>query len=92
LHEWQANSLAAVLLMPREEVKRAMNRGYKPFMPTLFGNRFTSLDYRKIRDLSDKFETSITAMILRLKELSYIAHRPESEFCDPHDILAELGD
>jgi len=86
--EWQANSLGAVLLMPRNEIAADMDKGFKPFRPTLYGSHFNTPDYYRIRSLADRYGVSITAMILRLKELGYICRRPESEYSDPLDIIA----
>ena len=89
--EWQANYLAAALLMPRAEVFRLTESGYKPFRPALFGRRFNSRDYLRIREMADKFQISTTAMILRLKELGLIVYKPVSEYYDPLDIAAQIG-
>lgn len=87
--EWQANSLGAALLMPRHEVAADINRGFAPFQPVLFGNRFNTHDYHRVKSLSDKYGVSLAAMTIRLKELGLILYRLESEYSDPLYIEAE---
>ena len=81
--EWQANSLGAVLLMPRKWIFADMNVGFKPFRPTLYGRQFNSLDYQRIKSMSDRFSVSITAMIVRITELGLIVKKPENDYYDP---------
>ena len=87
--EGQANTLAAALLMPRPELIRLMDNRYKPFRPSLFGHRFNSMDYLRIRELADRFQVSVTAMIIRLKELGLVICKPKYAYCDPQDIMPE---
>ena len=86
--ERQANALSAALLMPRLDLLR-MLRGFGPTKFTMYGNRFNPMDYRRIKDLSDRYEVSFTAMVLRLKELGFIDRRHESEYYDPRDIFPD---
>jgi hypothetical protein len=87
--EWQANSLGAVLLMPRFDVTAELNKGFAPFRPTLYGNRFNSHDYRRIKALADRYEVSFMAMVVRLRELGFIIYKSESEYRDP--LVVEVG-
>jgi len=86
--EWQANALGAALLMPRMEIHKRL-RGFRPVKFTAYGSRFAPIEYRRIKDLAYNFNVSMTAMILRLKELEYIDCKPESEYYDPRDIFCE---
>ena len=85
--EWQANSLGAVLLMPKENLLEILKYGDKPRTLIRYGNRFNPLDYAVIKRVADMFRVSLKAMELRIGALGYIAHRPESEYTDPLDIF-----
>jgi hypothetical protein len=87
--EWQANSLGAVLLMPRSRITTDLNMGYAPFKPTLYGNWFNTPDYMRIKSLSNKYGVSVTAMTARLRELGCVCRKPESEYVDP--LVIEAG-
>ena len=87
--EWQANSLGAVLLIPRLALFAELNRDIEPFRPTIYGDILNTLDYKKVKYLSDKFGVSISAMKIRLKELGCMIVKLEEEFIDPLDITYE---
>jgi len=88
--EWQANTLGAILLMPKSKIAPHMTFFRRPYKLTLFGDRFNSMDYKKIQGLSEVFNVSSSAMKIRLRELGYIVSKPESEYTDhPLDILAD---
>jgi len=89
--EWQANTLGAALLMPRMEIHRRL-RGFRPVRFTAYGSRFNPMEYRRIKDLADNFDVSMSAMTLRLKELGFIDCKLESEYYDPRDIFCGVGD
>ena len=90
--EWQANVLAAVLLMPRAKLLELLDCGFKPLALARYGSRFNSLDYASIRRLADQFCVSIKAMEVRLNGLGHITQKPESEYTDPLNICADWGD
>ena len=85
--EWQANVLAAALLMPRVVLLELLNCRFRPL--TRYGSRFNSLDYANIRRLADRFCVSIKAMEVRLNGLGYITRKPESEYTDLLNICAD---
>jgi len=87
--EWQANSLGAVLLMPRSRMTADLDRGYAPFRPIMYGNRFNTPDYMRIKSLSNQYGVSITAMTARLRELGRVCRKPETEYVDP--LVIEAG-
>jgi Predicted Zn peptidase len=87
--EWQANSLGAVLLIPRLALFAELNRDIAPFKPTIYGDRLNTMDYKRVKRLSDKFGVSVSAMKIRLKELGCMIVKPEDEFIDPLDITYE---
>ena len=83
-----ANALGAAILMPKLDLLR-MLRGFNPTKFTMYGNRFNPMDYRQIKDLSDRYEVSFTAMALRLKELGFIERKHACEYHDPRDIFPD---
>jgi hypothetical protein len=87
--EWQANVLAAALLIPSAELTAALNWWRMPFKPTLYGNRFNTMEYRQIKHLTQKFCVSIAAMVIRLKELGSIIIKSALEYHDPQEIVCE---
>jgi Zn-dependent peptidase ImmA (M78 family) len=85
--EWQANALAAVLLMPQPSIFKSM-AGFNALRTlTEYGSRFNTPDYTEIRRISERFEVSISALTIRLRELGFVKRKPESEYTDPLDIL-----
>ena len=87
--EWQANVLGAALLMPTSKVAQYMTIGNKPCKLTLFGDRFNYTDYTKVKELSEMFVVSFSAMKIRLKELGFIEYKPQSEYAEPLDIFVD---
>jgi Zn-dependent peptidase ImmA (M78 family) len=85
--EWQANVLAAALLIPRQELMKELNTGRRPFKPTIYGKRFNAMDYGGVKSLARKFCVSLSAMIIRLKEIDAIIMKDASEYNDPLEIL-----
>ena len=79
--EWQANVLAAVLLMPKFALHPHLQGGWdRLHMFTMYGERFDDVDYNRIKGLAQKFDVSFTAMKIRLDELGYIKHKPQAEY------------
>jgi len=90
--EWQANSLAAALLMPKIKIAQHLTYFRRPYKLTLFGSRFNSMDYRKLKELAEMFDVSPSAMRNRLVELGHIVNKPESEYvADPLDIYVDTA-
>jgi Zn-dependent peptidase ImmA (M78 family) len=86
--EWQANALGAVLLIPKHELIKELNSGWrKPFKPVMYGNRFNTMDYQQLKSLAKKFGVSVSAMKIRLKELGSIIRKDASEYHDPLEII-----
>ena len=87
--EWQANALGAVLLMPGAQLIPQLFLGHGLHKFTLFGSHFNCTDYKKIKELSEMFNVSLSAMKIRLRELDLIIDKPESEYAEPLDIIAD---
>jgi len=89
--EWQANTLAAILLMPKYKLApHLIGTGGRSHIFTAFGSRFNDVDYKRIKGLADMFGVSFSAMKIRLETLEYIVDRPESEYvANPLDVVAD---
>lgn len=85
-NEWQANVLAAALLMPQAQIDLAMHRYAKGRALINYGGHFTYMDNQALSLLCNALEVSKTAAIIRLRQLGYIEDRPLSEFVDPLEV------
>lgn len=85
--EWQANSLGALLLMPKSKITPHMAFGRKTHILAQCGDRFNSMDYEKIKALANMFDVSLGAMKIRLKDIGFVVNRLESEYADPLNVL-----
>ena len=81
-HEWQANTMAAALLMPAKYL--ALFLGKRRF--TQYGNRMNRPDKLAIANLSEKLKVSQIVLKNRLRNLGYITVMPKEAYCDPSDI------
>jgi Zn-dependent peptidase ImmA (M78 family) len=86
--EWQANALAAVLLIPKSSLSPYLKRWGKPHKLTSYGGFFNTSDYAIICKLMKHFRVSDTVVKIRLKETGHLLYKPESELCDPLDVFA----
>ncbi len=86
--EWQANALAAVLLIPRSRQASHLTRWGRPYLPTSYGGRFNTHDYNLILNLVKTFNVSFDVVTIRLATTGCLIYKPESELCDPLDIIA----
>jgi len=79
--EWQANALAAVLLMPKFKLLPYL-KDYRDKLHkfTTFGGRLGDVDCKKMKTLADKFDVSFSAMKIRLDELGLVSHKPKPEY------------
>jgi Zn-dependent peptidase ImmA (M78 family) len=80
--EWQANAMAAALLMPAKYL--ALLLGHRRL--AIYGNRMNIPDKLALANLSNKLSVSQTAMSFRLKELGYAKVLSKSAYFDPTDI------
>ena len=82
MHDWQANTMAAALLMPAKYL--ALLIGRRRF--TIYGNRMNIPDNLAVANLSNKLKVSQTALTLRLRHLGYAKVMPKAAYSDPSDI------
>lgn len=85
--ESQANSLAAVLLVPRSVLAPHLTNLRGTYNLISYGGYFNPTDYKKLRELAGMFQVSLSTMKHRLSETGYIINRPKSEYCSL-DIIA----
>ena len=83
--EWQANALAAAILMPKRYIDMILRGRRIKF----YGKRPGWHDSDIFYSMCGKFGVSITAMIIRLKQLGYSEHYPEYEYHDPWNIICD---
>ena len=80
--EWQANVLAAALIIPKKYVDLLLgNRRL-----TLYGKRLNRPDRLLLCNICNKLKVSHTAMSLRLQQLGYMSILPLDAFYDPTDV------
>jgi hypothetical protein len=80
-NEWQANALAAALLMSPNAVREAQQERL-----TRFGRFLNRPDMDALNRLTDKFQVSNQAMLIRLQQLGLLEQRAEFEYFDPTEI------
>jgi hypothetical protein len=80
-NEWQANALAAALLMPPNAVREAQQ-----LRLTRYGRYLNRPDMYALTRLADKFQVSNHAMLIRLEQLGLLEQRAEYEYYDPTEI------
>lgn len=87
-NEWQANVLAAAILMPEKEMELVMQRSSPGEILTDYGGRFSRHDRSVIREICEIFCVSMSAAVIRLRDLGYVEDRPYYEFRDPPEATA----
>lgn len=85
-NEWQANALGAALLMPQEEVERAMWLFGQCRKLTNYEGRFTHTDKMVLTEFCHALGVSKSAAIIRLRQMGYIEDRPYRELLDPLEV------
>jgi hypothetical protein len=81
INEWQANILAAALLMPRFMLKDALvqhNGGHR--LPIYGNHLFSVQDKIILRKMADTMGVSYTALVIRLRDLDALSYHNISEF------------
>ena len=81
-NEWQANALAAALLMPPQVIETVLSRHIRNRKLYDYGGFFSHVDHLRLKQIASDLYVSQTALILCLKQLGYIEERPISEFTD----------
>ena len=84
--EWQANALAAALLMPKRYIVLIMSGK----SITYYGKRLNTPDRFKFDSMCSKFEVSKTALTLRLRQLGCIEFLSSIDYYDPTDEIGGL--
>ena len=85
-NEWQANYLAAVILMPQKEMKLAMDKFAPNRKLICYDGKFNYSDNFVLTLISSVLCVSKAAARIRLEQLGYIEHRPFYQFSDPLEI------
>jgi hypothetical protein len=80
--EWQANAMAAALLIPAKYLALLLGRRRL----TIYGKRMNIPDKLALDNLCNRLKVSRTAMTLRLRQLGYATVLPASAYSDPTDI------
>jgi len=83
--EWQANALAAALIMPAQHIKLLF--GDRKL--TLYGNKLSKSDTLFLKWNCNKLKVSQKAMTFRLKQLGHIIEMPREAFFEPSDIVCD---
>ena len=90
--EWQANALAAALIMPKKYIELMV--GNRQLY--LFGRRMNKADNLLFRNIGNRLQVSSYALTLRLKQLGYLHVLSASDYfcasdieCDDDYYLAE---
>ena len=87
-NEWQANALAAAMLMPLDRLRSVRSELHQTEPVKCYGTRLSSDSVADVYDLCDAFDVSRAAMLIRLRQLGAVDDRPLSEFyCVTHDPL-----
>ena len=85
--EWQANTLAASLLMPRFLVRQELERHTEGKCLPVYGERvFRPQEKAILSEMAQAMGVSYTALVIRLDNLGVLSHHPLSEY-----LSKELG-
>jgi len=71
--EWQANSLAAILLVPKRELAELIIQWLAPIALSIYKISINSFVQYSVKWLADMFDVSLKAMTIRLKGLGFSA-------------------
>lgn len=87
--EWQANALGASLLMPSELIRHCLYTFGCADKLTIYGvDRLYGKDYLIADNICRFLGVSLSAFLIRLKDLHLLEHRSAEEYHDPLDIFA----
>lgn len=89
--EWQANVLAAALLMPPEMIKWRFKMLYGVERFIKYGQRFNCLTTSFIADSCKDLLVSNKAFMIRLKELELLEYRKAADYTEDMDISFPWG-
>ena len=81
IREWQANTLAAALLMPRFMIHDMLNKMYKgKKIPVYGGSVFRPKEKVLLEKMTDMLCVSYTALVIRLKNLGLLKYQNISDY------------
>jgi len=83
--EWQANALAAALLIPKKYVELLLGDRHL----AVYGKRLNRPDKLALDNMCNRLKVSQTAMLLRLKQLGYLKVLPSAAYYDPTDVICD---
>lgn len=79
--EWQANAMAAAILMPRFLVEKALQEYAGRSSLPIYGNTILSQRSKKVIDkIASVLGVSCSSLVIRLRELGLLEHRDKSEY------------
>ncbi len=79
--EWQADTMGAVLLMPKHLVSNALAKYNRSKAVKVYGDgTVASKDKTTIRSMANHIIVSYTALFIRLKEMGLLEHHDISEY------------
>ena len=79
--EWQANILAAALLMPKFIIKDALTRlNHGKRIPVYGKHVFRPQEKAILKTMSDSLRVSHTALVIRLRDLGALSPKDLSEY------------
>lgn len=87
-NEWQANILAAALLMPQKEVVLAMSSFRQSDRLKNYGGAMPYVDRMILSAFCQCLGVSKSAAFIRLQQLGYIEEHPRDAFYDPFEVWA----
>ena len=88
-NEWQANALAAVLLMPEQDIQLLIQT-YHAGRPLIsYGGKFQYADLLSLKQMSRLFGVSNAAVCNRLRKLGLLELRPYQRYRDRMDVNYE---
>ena len=91
--EWQANTLAASLLMPRFLVRQELERHTAGKCLPVYGERvFRPREKAILSEMAREMGVSYTALVIRLDNLGALSHHPLSEYLSKELGLGGDGD
>lgn len=78
-NEWQANALAAAILIPIDKLKKTRCRMAQSRPVKCYGRKLDPEGNADVSFLCDEFLVSRTAMLIRLRQIGAVVDRPISE-------------
>lgn len=79
-NEWQANALAAAILIPIGKLKQVRRQLAQTEPIKCYGPKLEPSSHIEVEALSNIFCVSKTAMLIRLRQIGAVVDRPESEY------------